>query len=344
MISKPPLKRQLGARRRRASKQGSPDHRQAVRRRRSRQATFTRPVMPVVWKRDFNRTQKGVTLWGELLNIQDSRPLPEGGWKDSKLKRVGGQWYLILAHEVDVPEPKDTGCIVGVDMGVKRMLTASNSANAKPFFFHGGELNHRRSCIRRTRAAVQSVGTKSSRRLLRRMSGNEAAVTGHLLHVASKALVGYALEVGARRIVVENLENLRDSSLSKGKDLRSKVHRWSYADARFKIGYKAAAVGIELEMVSPRNTSRTCHKCGHVSASNRKGLRFHCQKCGHHGDADLEASKNIRARSVSIACNATETGSLKAPKSIGSVDIDSESCVPHGDLVSVKGPAKSPRL
>lgn len=309
-----------------------------------RLAKLSRPVMPVVWKRDFNRTKRGITLWGELLTVADSRPFPEAGWKDSKIKRDGKQWFLCLSYEIEIPETKSEGCIVGVDMGIKRMLVATNSANSKPFFFHGGVLNHRRSCIRRTRAAIQSVGTKSSRRLLRRMSGNEASVTGHFLHVASKALVSYAVEVGARRIVVEDLSNIRDASLKKGKDLRSKVHRWPYADMRFKITYKAAAVGIELEAVSPRNTSRGCNACGHVSASNRKGLQFCCQKCGYKDDADRQASKNIRARSVSIACNAAETGSLKAPESFGSVDIDSESCVPHGDLVLVKDSAKSPCL
>jgi IS605 OrfB family transposase len=156
-----------------------------------------------------------------------------------------------------------------------------------------------------------------------------------VLHAASKALVSYAVEVGARRIVVEELSNIRDSSLSKGKDLRSKVHRWPYADMRFKIAYKAAAVGIELEAVSPRNTSRGCSACGHVSASNRKGLHFCCRKCGHKDDADRQASKNIRARSVSIACNAAETGSLKAPRKLGTVDIGSGSCVLHGGSVSV---------
>jgi transposase len=164
-----------------------------------RLAKFSSAVLPVVWRRDFRRTQKGVTLWGELLSIQDSRPLPDSAWRDSKLKRVGKQWYLILAYDVEIPELKSEGCIVGCDFGIKRMLVATNSANAKPFFFHGGVLNHHRSCIRRTRAAVQSVGTKSSRRLLRRMSGHEAAVTGHLLHVASKALVSYAVSVGADR-------------------------------------------------------------------------------------------------------------------------------------------------
>lgn len=277
-------------------------------------ATFRRLVIDVSHRRNFSRTSKGLTIFGQHVEIADSRPLPDGGWKDSKIKRVGKHWYLILSHEVEIPEPKAEGCIVGVDMGIKRMLVATNSANAKPFFYHGGELNHRRSCIRRTRAAVQSVGTKSSRRLLRRMSRKEAAVTGLLLHIASKALVRYAVEVGARKIVVEDLSNIRDVSLSKGKDLRSKIHRWPYADMRFKIAYKAAAVGIETEVVSSRNTSRSCNKCGHVSASNRKGLHFCCQKCGHKGDADLEASRNIRARSVSIACNAAETRSPKSRK------------------------------
>ena len=298
-------------------------------------AKFSRAVIPVVWKRDFNRTQKGVTLWGELLTVTDSRPLPEGAWKDSKIKRIGKQWFLCLAHEVEIPEPKTEGCIVGVDMGIKRMLVATNSDHPKTFFFHGGVLNHRRSCIRRTRAAVQSVGTRSARRLLKRMSGNEAAVTVNLLHVASKQLVSYAVESGARRIVVEDLSNVRDASLEKGKDLRSKVHRWPYAQALFFLNYKAAAVGISVEKVNPRNTSRGCSACGHVSASNRKGLHFCCQKCGHQEDADRQASKNIRLRSVLALQVSDKTASLKAAKSSDSSDIVSGLFVSHGNLVSV---------
>lgn len=300
-----------------------------------KKAIFRNFAMPVVWKRDFNKTRKGVTLWGEVLTIKDSRPLPDSAWKDSNLKRVGNQWYLLLFYEIETKETNSIGGIVGVDMGIKRMLVATNSNNNKTFFFHGGELNHRRSCIRRTRATVQSVATRSSRRLLRRMAQREGRITGHLLHVASKALVSYAVEVGARKIVVENLENIRDSSLSKGRDMRSKVHRWPYADMRFKIKYKALAVGIEMEVVSPRNTSLCCTLCGHISKSNRKGLHFECKACGHKDDADRLASKNIRARSVAIASNAMATGSLKVPQKLGTVDTASESCVLHGDLVVV---------
>ena len=278
-------------------------------------ATFKRPNMPIIVRRDFSQAKRGVTLWGELLTFHDPRPLPTGKWKDSRIKRVGTQWYLILTHEVEIPEPKPAGCIVGVDVGVKRMIVATNSYNSKTFFFRGGELNHRRCCLRRTRASVQSVGTRSSKRLLKRLSGHETAVTGHLLHVASKALIRYAVEVGARRIVLERLTNIRDACLEKGRSFREKILRWPYADLQFKIGYKAETQGISVEHVSPRNTSRGCHLCGHVATSNRRGLIFRCGKCGHTEDADRHASRNIRARSVSVEHNSAETGSRNAPLS-----------------------------
>jgi IS605 OrfB family transposase len=151
--------------------------------------------------------------------------------------------------------------------------------------------------------------------LLKRMSGHEAAVTVNLLHRASKQLVAYAVANDARTICLEDLTNIRDSSLSKGKDLRSKVHRWPYAKGQFCIAYKAAAVGIETEMVDPRNTSRGCPACGFVLSSNRRGLHFCCKKCGHKDDADRVGSRNIRMRSVVASHRVATTGSQQAPES-----------------------------
>ena len=297
-------------------------------------ATFKRPTLPLTHKRDFGRNRKGLTILGEPA-ILEHKAIPTTGWKDSKLKRVGKTWFLILAHEVEVPEPKSEGCIVGVDFGIKRLMVATNSANADTFFFKGGVLNHRRTCIRRARAAIQAVGSRSAHRLLRRMSGNEAAVTNDLLHCASKSLIGYAVSNGARRVVLEDLSNVRDSSLNKGKDLRSKIHRWPYANGQFKIAYKAQACGIATEFVNPANTSRGCAKCGHVSASNRKGLSFCCQKCDHQDDADRNASVNIRLRSIVAAQVGVTMRSLQPLKSSEPLDIVAGLSVTHGSLVSV---------
>ena len=283
---------------------------------------YKRPTIPLTYRRDLLRNKKGVTILGEPVNLQHPA-VPDTGWKDSKIKRVGKVWYLLLCHEVEIPEPKTTGSIVGVDFGIKRLMVATNSNNSRTFFFKGGMENHRRSCIRSERSAVQSVGTRSAHRLLRRMSGHEAAVTVSLLHRASKQLIAYAVANDARNVVCENLSNIRDASLSKGKNLQSKIHRWPYAKGQFFLSYKAAAAGIGFELVNPKNTSRGCPSCGHVSASNRKGLHFVCQKCGHKDDADRNASVNIRLRSVVASQVDATTGSFQPPKSSEPLEINS---------------------
>lgn len=287
-------------------------------------AKFATPSIPVVWRHNFKQVRKGVSVLGEVIKIEDTRPLPAGVWKSSKVKLVNGQWYLLLVHELEVPEPKTEGCIVGVDMGVKRMLVATNSRNSETFFYHGGALNHRRSCIRRARAQTQSVGSRSARRLLKRMGTHEAAVTGHLIHDASKALVKYAVRVGARKIVVENLSNVRDNSLKTHKSHRAMVHRWPYYGMRIKIAYKAENVGIALQVVDPKNTSTTCPCCGHVARSNRNGLHFKCKRCLHRGDSDRIGSVNIRLRSVFTEQDFVETGRRRAPNGHGIANIDTK--------------------
>jgi putative transposase len=48
--------------------------------------------------------------------------------------------------------------------------------------------------------------------------------------------------------------------------------------------------------IDPRNTSRTCPICRHVSAENRKTQAvFRCVRCGYGADADVNAARNILA-------------------------------------------------
>jgi IS605 OrfB family transposase len=285
---------------------------------------FKKKVLPVVWKRDFSyASTKGICFWGKPVVLTDKRIPPREQWGDSKLKKCDKTWYLILTYYIEIPELKPTGNIVGVDSGIKRIFTATNSVNSKTLTMSGGNLNHCRRCIRRERSKIQSVGSRSSRRLLQRMSRNEASITEHMLHCASKQLVNWAEQQGAQRIVMENLANVREASIAKGKNMRDRVNRWPYAMAQFFVQYKAAAKGIALELVSPKNTSRGCPKCGNVDAKNRNGLKFRCLICGCRGDADRIASTNIRNRSVVTRHNLITTGSNNTPESTELFDINS---------------------
>ncbi|MBE1558733.1 transposase [Nonomuraea africana] len=57
---------------------------------------------------------------------------------------------------------------------------------------------------------------------------------------------------------------------------------------------KAESAGREVISVNPRDTSRTCPTCGHVSGENRKTQAdFVCVVCGHAANADVVAASNI---------------------------------------------------
>jgi putative transposase len=283
-------------------------------------ATFKNSTVPIVWKRDFNKSHKGITLWGETISMHHPY-IPQNCWKDSKLKRVNDKLYLILSYEKEVPDLKTQGCIVGVDSGIKRMLVASNSSNNNTLFFSGGKLNHLRKCIRLRRSLVQAVGTRSAHRLLQRLAHRERAITEHLMHVASKALTQYSEKVGARVVVFEDLSNIREASLKKGQDLREKVCRWPYASLQFKACYKLAEKGIGTEIVDPAYTSQGCPRCGHIAKENRIGLHFQCVACGHRGDADLNASENIRNRYILREQGFRRMGSVNTLEKSGNIEM-----------------------
>lgn len=260
-------------------------------------AVYKKINVPICWKRDFNVSKtKGLSIWGISAPYR-SKILPEGKWLDSKLKLIKNEWYILLSIEVDIPELKLKGTIVGIDSGIKNILTATDKKSNKTLYISGSKLNHRRLCIRQTKARVASVGSQSAKRLLKRLSGKERAVTQQLLHTASKQLVTFAESVGAKTIVVESLTGIRKIR-KQNKKQRARNHRWPFAQCQFYISYKANAKGIGVNFVNPAYTSQSCPVCGHTEETNRSGLVFRCKSCGYQDNADRVGSINIGLRSI----------------------------------------------
>ena len=66
------------------------------------------------------------------------------------------------------------------------------------------------------------------------------------------------------------------------------------------LTYKAALYGKNFVTVDPRNTTQTCHACGHIMSGKEKltlkDREWICPKCGIHHIRDVNAAKNILAR------------------------------------------------
>ena len=219
----------------------------------------------------------------------------------ARLKRVRGQADLIyrdgtfyLAVVVDMPEPpiNEPRDWLGVDLGI-----ANIAADSDGDIYSGGHLNGLRKRHAKLRARLQTKGTKSAKRLLKKRGGKESRFARNVNHIISKKLLAKAKDTG-RGIALEDLKGIRDR-ITVRKAQRRVQHSWAFHQLRSFIQYKARLAGVPVVVVDPYNTSRTCPACGHVAKANRPSQAlFRCVGCGFAGPADTIAAENIRRAAV----------------------------------------------
>ena len=55
--------------------------------------------------------------------------------------------------------------------------------------------------------------------------------------------------------------------------LNRRLHAWNFQKLQQYIEYKANLEGIPIVYVNPKNTSKRCHRCGHVAQSMEESSR-----------------------------------------------------------------------
>lgn len=224
-----------------------------------------------------------------------------GEYQAGHLTRLKGQVDLVyrngsfyLYATIDLPEdpPIKPKRFLGIDLGIANIATDSdgNSYSGKAI----EQVRQRCATYRRT---YQATHTKSAKRRLKKLAGKQARFQRAVNHALSKRLVAYAKDTKAA-LVLEDLTNIRDR-ITVRKGQRSKQHNWSFRQFREFLVYKAQRAGVPLLLVDPRNSSRTCHRCGYVDKKNRRNQAdFSCLRCGHAAHADVNAAKNLATRGL----------------------------------------------
>lgn len=218
--------------------------------------------------------------------------MPKG--QSDLVLRKDGKWFLLVT--VDVPDgtPIPATDFLGVDLGIVNIATDSDGTT------HCGaavEAVRRKHNLQRKR--LQKRGTKGARKKLRRVAAKESAFRRHQNHCVSKSIVESARRTG-RGIACEELTGIRERVTARGGEARNRLSGWSFAQLDAFVAYKAQLAGVPVVKVDPRDTSRTCHACGHREKANRKSqAEFVCKACGHKDSADRNAARNIRALGLS---------------------------------------------
>lgn len=201
-----------------------------------------------------------------------------------------GRFYLLAT--IDLPEdpPIEPTRFMGVDLGIVN-LAADSDGNT----YTGDDVEAKRMRSHTARQSYQATGTRSAKRRLKKMSGKQSRFQRWANHGIAKRLVQYAKDTKAA-IVLEDLTHIR-ARMTVRKRQRAKHHNWSFGQLRSFIAYKAKLEGVPLVVVDPRNSSRTCSKCGYVDKRNRKSqAEFSCKRCGYQANADLNAAQVLATR------------------------------------------------
>jgi IS605 OrfB family transposase len=198
-----------------------------------------------------------------------------------------GRWWLHIVMETDTPKVEPTTQVVGVDLGIATPAVDSNGN--KYGSEHWSKVEDRTFELRRR---LQSKGTKSAKRHLKKLFGRQKRFRKDCDHVLSKRLV-QSVESGAT-LVFEDLTNIRGRAKAR-KAQRRRLHGWSFAQFQAFVAYKAEAACVTVGFVDPRYTSQKCSKCGHIERGNRPTqAEIRCKKCEFECHADYNASMNIR--------------------------------------------------
>lgn len=208
-----------------------------------------------------------------------------------------GKFYLFQTVEIPDEEIKDVEEFIGVDFGQTDIAVLSDGTN-----YNSGQLKKVRKKYSKTRASVQSKGTKGAKKLLKRLSGRERRFVSINNHTISKQIVAKAKEQN-KGIAIEDLSNIRKTAKPKSKQQKTELNRWSFYQLRQFLVYKSLLNGVKLVAIPPAYTSQTCSVCQHIGTKEnpfRKGKNFTCQNCGHVADADVNAAHNIAAWGVAV--------------------------------------------
>lgn len=208
-------------------------------------------------------------------------------------KTKKGEYYINFVVEIDSPPTGKTPKVIGVDLGRRDIATTSTGKS-----WSGKEIQSLRDRYSKVRSGVQRKRTRSSRKLLRRLTGREQRFQKWLNHNISKALVNEARQRNAA-LAFEDFSGIRESLNQKprSKTERRRTNHWAFYQLRLFVEYKANIAGISIVFVPPAYTSQTCSQCGHIhpekGKSFRNGKGFKCGHCGFEHDADVNAALNI---------------------------------------------------
>jgi IS605 OrfB family transposase len=192
-----------------------------------------------------------------------------------------GDWWLCLPVEYTVGRSVVQHEAVGIDLGLKTIATTSDGET-----LDAGRWTQR--CADQLATAQRRGHKRQAKRLHRRISRSRADA----LHKSSRKIIDRY-----QTIVVGDVSS---TQLVKTRMAKSVLDA-GWGRLRHMLQYKGEHAGRSVQIVPERFTTRACSSCGYLTGpSGPRALvvrRWCCTACGAAHDRDVNAARNILARS-----------------------------------------------
>lgn len=184
---------------------------------------------------------------------------------------------------------------IGIDLGLSCLIaTSKGDMFGREYFFKYLKKMDDRILILVKRLNKQGIKLRYSKRYRNLIANLKAFIKNNVNRAINRIIELYS----PKELVLERL-NFQNSALSKR--LNRILGNFGKGIVRKKLDELSERLGITVTEVNPAYTSQTCSSCGYVSDKSRKNqATFICAFCNKKLNADVNASRNIEARSSSL--------------------------------------------
>lgn len=232
------------------------------------------------------------------------------------VSRTAQRWLVSFTCEIERALPERhtrPGSAIGVDLGVKTLLTGVDS-QGNTIAIEGPKAL--RSSLRRLRRASRAHSRKQPGSANRRKSAARLArVHARVTNVRNDALHKATTDL-ARRYETVVAEDLNVVGMIRNRRLARAISDQGFGQVRRMLGYKMGWNGGIL-IIADRwyPSSKTCSWCGTVKAKLSLAERtYRCGNCGMVIDRDVNAAHNLLKLAASGAESQNACGGTVRPR------------------------------
>lgn len=237
------------------------------------------------------------------------RPL-EGAIKMLRISRKAGKWYAAFACEVVAQPLPATGQAVGIDVGIRSLVTFSTGEQVPhPQWYRHGQCRLR---VLHRRVNRRTLGGRNRQKAIGQLQRHHARIVNQRKDFLKKLV--HSIVRRYDRIAVEALPI---TNMVKNRHLSKSIFDANWGYFVDHLTYKAAEAGRVVCRVAPAYTSKTCSGCGTRFEQLSLRDRWITCGCGVSLDRDHNAAINILNRAGQVRWALSSSLDGLAQESVG---------------------------